>query len=72
MKNKLTYTEAFDELQTIVLEIEAGDIAVDELTEKITRASRLLEICKTKLSASEEEVEKLLTQLTDDQVSEDE
>ena len=63
MKNKMTYSDAFDELQSIVSEIESGDIAVDELTQRIARASELLQICKTKLSASEEEVEKLLARL---------
>lgn len=63
----MSYTEAFDELQAIVLEIEAGHIAVDELTRKISRASDLLQVCKAKLTDSEEEVEKLLTRLTNDQ-----
>lgn len=63
MKNKMTYRDAFDELQSIVSEIESGDIAVDELTQRIARASELLQVCKTKLSASEEEVEKLLARL---------
>lgn len=63
MKNKMTYSDAFDELQSIVSEIESGDIAVDELTQRIARASELLQVCKTKLSASEEEVEKLLARL---------
>lgn len=63
MENKYTYKEAFEELQQIVESIESGDIAVDELTEKINRASALLSICKAKLTASEAEVEKLLHKL---------
>ena len=63
MKNNYTYKEAFEELQTIVQDIESGDIAVDELSEKIQRASSLLAICRAKLSASEVEVEKLLNNL---------
>ncbi|OYD45682.1 exodeoxyribonuclease VII small subunit [Sphingobacterium cellulitidis] len=63
MTNKYTYKDAFEELQAIVSDIESGDIAVDELTEKINRASELLSICKAKLTASEEEVEKLLQKL---------
>ncbi|HIY76558.1 MAG TPA: exodeoxyribonuclease VII small subunit [Candidatus Sphingobacterium stercorigallinarum] len=66
MNNKKTYSDAFDELQSIVSEIESGDIAVDELTQRIARASELLQVCKTKLSASEEEVEKLLARLDQD------
>ena len=66
MNNKKTYSDALDELQSIVSEIESGDIAVDELTQRIARASELLQVCKTKLSASEEEVEKLLARLDQD------
>lgn len=63
MTNKDTYKDAFEELQAIVSDIESGDIAVDELTAKINRASELLSICKAKLTASEAEVEKLLQKL---------
>ena len=63
MENKYSYKDAFEELQNIVSDIESGDIAVDELTAKINRASELLTICKAKLTASEEEVEKLLQKL---------
>ena len=44
MKDKLTYTEAFDELQTIVIEIEKGEISVDELSEKVKRAAELIRV----------------------------
>lgn len=63
MENKYSYKDAFEELQLIVSDIESGDIAVDELTVKINRASELLTICKAKLTASEAEVEKLLQKL---------
>lgn len=66
MENKYTYQEAYEELQQIVSEIESGDVAVDELTVKINRASALLTICKAKLTASEEEVEKLLKKLEEE------
>lgn len=65
MENTYTYNEAFEELQLIVSEIESGQINVDELTEKIRRASELIAICKAKLTSSEEEVEKLLAKLAE-------
>jgi len=64
MKKKPTYKDAFDELQRIVSEIETGAIHVDELSAKIHRASELIAVCRAKLTASEEEVEKLLQQLS--------
>ncbi|WP_312138680.1 exodeoxyribonuclease VII small subunit [Sphingobacterium sp.] len=63
MENKYTYQDAFVELQQIVADIEDGEVSVDELTSKISRASELLAICKAKLTASEKEVEKLLEKL---------
>lgn len=63
MSEKPTYTQAFDELQEIVSHIEDGEISVDELSEKVKRASELIKICKAKLSATEEDVSKILREL---------
>lgn len=65
MEQTYTYNEAFEELQQLVSEIESGETNIDELTEKIRRASALIAICKAKLTSSEEEVEKLLAKLTE-------
>jgi len=61
----MTYTAAFEELQEIVNEIEQGEISVDELSAKVKRASVLIKICKTKLTTTEEDVQKILTELED-------
>ena len=63
MNEKINYTEAFDELQEIVSEIEQGEISVDELSEKVKRASLLIKICKAKLATTEEDVNKILKEL---------
>ena len=63
MSEHPTYTEAFEELQQIVSEIEEGQISVDELSEKVKRAAQLIKICKTKLSSTEEDVNKILREL---------
>ena len=63
MKDNITYTDAFEELQTIVTEIEAGEISVDELSEKVKRAADLIRICKTKLTSTEENVNQILKEL---------
>jgi exodeoxyribonuclease VII small subunit len=57
------YTEAFEELQNIVTEIEQGEISVDELSDKVKRAALLIKICKTKLSTTEEDVNVILREL---------
>jgi exodeoxyribonuclease VII small subunit len=63
MNEKPTYTEAFEELQNIVSEIEEGQISVDELSAKVKRAAFLIKICKNKLSSTEEDVNKILKEL---------
>ncbi len=48
MSETINYTSAFEELQQIVTEIEQGEITVDELSQKVKRATELIKICKTK------------------------
>lgn len=63
MNKTINYTEAFEELQKITIEIENGEISVDELSEKVKRAAFLIRICKQKLTATEEDVNKILKEL---------
>ncbi len=63
MSEKLHYTKAFEELQTIVSEIELGEISVDELSSKVKRAAELIKLCKAKLSSTEEDVNSILKEL---------
>ena len=63
MSQNVNYTEAFEELQRIVSEIEQGEISVDELSEKVKRAAYLIKVCKSKLSTTEEDVNKILKEL---------
>jgi exodeoxyribonuclease VII small subunit len=69
MTAKPNYTQAFEELQQIVTEIEAGEISVDELSEKVKRAALLINICKTKLAGTEEDVNKILQELENNKES---
>ena len=63
MEKKISYTEAIQELEAIVTEIEEGEITIDTLSEKVKRASELIKICKDKLTATEEDVSKILGDL---------
>ncbi len=65
MSEKINYTDAFEELQGIVTEIEQGEISVDELADKVKRASFLIKVCKTKLKTTEEDVNKILKEMED-------
>ncbi len=59
----MKYTEAFNELQEIVSAMEEGQIGIDELAEKVKRATELIGICRTKLTSTEGDVQKILKDL---------
>jgi len=59
-----TYSAAFEELKEIVDQLEHDNISVDELTEKMKRATVLLKICRDKLTKTEEEVKKTIAELS--------
>lgn len=63
MKENPTYTQAFEELQQLVSEIEEGTISIDELSEKVKRAALLIKVCKAKLITTEEDVNQILKEL---------
>ena len=56
MSSKINYSEAFEELQQIISEMENSEIDIDMLDAKVKRASVLLKICKDKLFKAEENV----------------
>ena len=65
-KNReLTYSQALDELEKIVGEIESEEVDVDQLADKIKRASTLVTFCRTKLRTAEDEVKKVLSDMAD-------
>lgn len=67
MKDKsLNYTDAYNELIDIVQEIEAGNISVDTLSEKVKRAAILIKLCKVKLTQTEVDIEEILKDLEGD------
>ena len=63
MSKQYNYTDAFEELQTIVSEIEQGEISIVELSEKVKRATLLIRVCKAKLTTTEGEVNNILASL---------
>jgi exodeoxyribonuclease VII small subunit len=63
MSDNLTYQNAFMELQQIVTDLEEGEVNVDELSEKVKRATLLIAVCKSKLTETEEDVNKILKDL---------
>lgn len=56
MGTKISYTDAFAELQQIVVDLENSEIGIDALDAKVKRASVLLKICREKLYKTEQNV----------------
>ncbi|MDR1681427.1 MAG: exodeoxyribonuclease VII small subunit [Prevotellaceae bacterium] len=56
MKQTLTYQEGVEKLEAIVQSMEQGDLNIDELSEKIKTATRLLQHCKEALHHIEEQL----------------
>ncbi|MCE3296832.1 MAG: xseB [Crocinitomicaceae bacterium] len=63
---ELNYQAAFEELQQLVQDIENGEISVDELSVKVKRAAELIQLCKRKLTSTEEDVNEILRELGED------
>ena len=63
MMEELTYSAALAELQQLAEDLENDEISIDELSDKIKRASKLLEFCQTKLRSTDEEVKKILAKM---------
>ncbi len=66
-----SYSQAIEELENIVTEIENEDISVDELSEKVKRAAELIRICKAVLYKTEEEVNAVLKGMREEQPPEE-
>jgi exodeoxyribonuclease VII small subunit len=51
-----SYDAAIIELQKIVAELQNDAIGIDDLSEKVSRASELIRSCREKLRQTEEDV----------------
>lgn len=61
--SKLSYSEAFSELQSILSKLENQELDVDQLSVQVKKASELIKFCKSKLHDTEEEIEKILKEM---------
>ena len=59
-KKNLSYSEAIGEIESILKQLEEGDMDVDILAEKVKRSTELIKLCKIKLQKTEDEVNKIL------------
>lgn len=59
-KNDLTFEESMKELETIVKDLESGNIPLDDAINKFNEAMVLAKSCNDKLKNAEENVNKIL------------
>lgn len=60
---KMTYSQAIAELETIVKEMQGENCSIDNLSKYTSLSLELLKICKAKLLTTDEELKKILAEL---------
>lgn len=63
--NQLTYNEAFKELQNILQIMQSDDCDIDRLAALTRRATELINECRARLTATDEELKKILEEFQD-------
>ena len=58
-EKKLTFEEALQKLETIVRELETGQIKLDDAVEEYEKAIALKKFCEEKLKSAELKIEKI-------------
>ena len=62
MEKEKKFEEKMKDLETIVNELESGEIDLDSSIEKYTQAMKLVKECDEKLKTVEEQVNKIVTE----------
>ena len=60
--NEMKYEKAVCELEEIVDKMERDELDIDQLSEQLKRAKVLVNLCKDKLTKTDEEIKKLLSE----------
>lgn len=56
----LRYREAMEELESILQSIESDEVDIDDLSEKVERAAQLVQLCRSKILATERRVQSVI------------
>ncbi len=56
----MKYEEEVKHLEQIVQQMERGDLDIDQLTEQLKEAQRIIKSCKAKLTKTDAEIKQLL------------
>lgn len=63
--SKMTYTQAITELEEIVKKMQSPECSIDNLSQYTARSLQLLKVCKEKLTRTDEELKKVLDEMSD-------
>ena len=61
MNENMKYEAAMAELQSIVRKMENDELDIDQMAEQLKRAQELIKLCKDKLTKTDAEIKKILT-----------
>lgn len=67
MEEKPTYSKAIAELESIVKQMQSNECSIDNLSQLASRSLWLLKVCKECLTHTDEEIQKILAELSDEQ-----
>ena len=57
------YSEAMEELEAILAELEGDDLDVDVLAARVQRASELLKTCRARIVRAQQDVDRIVADL---------
>jgi exodeoxyribonuclease VII small subunit len=61
MSKDIKYEAAYAELQAIVRKMENDELDIDQMSEQLKHAQELIKLCKDKLTKTDEEIKKILS-----------
>jgi exodeoxyribonuclease VII small subunit len=64
-KNEIGYAEALEELESILESLEDDDVDVDELAERVQRASELIELCRERIGKAKLCIEEVVSSVNE-------
>lgn len=63
-KKQIPYIEAITELESILQRLRSGELGVDNLTASTKRAKELIDICRTQLIDTKQELDTIIDNTT--------
>ena len=61
-KKEIKYEEALRQLEDIVEKMENDELDIDQLSDQLKKAKKLVKLCKDKLTKTDAEIRKLLSE----------